>query len=259
MTTAVSTLRPGLLVSLKSSVRGNVKYNKTPTATTRVGDEEVATWSTERTIADPVEHEAAAKARARARSLIASVCANSAFGLLCPEQDQDKLDAAVAAARAVVDAFNATAKLSRLNVYIIAGRIAPDDVEAVKAINSEVRDLLNTMEQGVKNLDVAAIRDAASRAKSIGQMLSPDMQARIQIAVDTARNAAKAIVKAGEQAAVEVDLSAVRKIAESRSAFLDLDEAREVQAPVGEARTIDLAPEAPTVKLTAGPVRELEL
>jgi hypothetical protein len=30
------------------------------------------------------------------------------------------------------------------------------------------------MEQGVKNVDVKLIRDAASRAKSLGSMLSPD-------------------------------------------------------------------------------------
>ncbi len=42
----------------------------------------------------------------------------------------------------LADEFNATARLTRLYVNVIAGRIAPDDVEAVKAINSEVRDLL---------------------------------------------------------------------------------------------------------------------
>ena len=73
----------------------------------------------------------------------------------------------------MVDDFNRTATLSRVSVYAMIGRVAADDVEAVKAINSEVSDLLGQMQEGLKNLDVKSIRDAATKAKQIGQMLSP--------------------------------------------------------------------------------------
>ena len=239
-----STLRPGLLVSLKTSVRGNVSYSKQVIeAEHRLETgEEKARWEMVRTIVDPDEHEKAKKARSKAASLVRSVCALSAFGLLCPEADAGKLEKALEAARKVVDDFNDDAKLSRVGVYVISGRIAADDVEAVKAINSEIKELLETMAQGVATLDVKAIRDAASRAKEIGQMLSPDAQARVTIAVETAREAAKKIVKAGETAAREVDESAVRKITEQRTAFLDLDDAKEIAAPAVSGLALDLAP-----------------
>lgn len=239
-----STLRPGLLVSLKTSVMGNVTYTKKIIEAEHALENGVqqASWETVRTITDPKEHEAAKKARSKAASLVRAVCAYSAFGLLCPEANAAELEKAIAEARAVVDAFNEEATLSRVSVYVITGRIAPDDVEAVKAINSEIRDLLDAMEEGVKNVDVKVIRDAASRAKSMGSMLSPDASARIQLAVEAARGAATKIVKAGEQAAAEIDQRAIRAIKESRTAFLDLDEVGTIATPGEKARALDLSP-----------------
>lgn len=231
-----STIRPGLLVSLKTSVMGNVRYQRRDLIT-EAGH---AKWETDRMIADPVEHEAACKVRNTARSLISKVCIGSAFGLLCPEADSDKLEAAIKEARKMTEAFNETAALSRVSVYAITGKVASDDVEAVKSITSEVRDLLETMEEGLKNLDVKKIRQAASDAKEVGNMLTPEAAARVQIAIDAARTSARQIVKAGEQAAAEVDLATIRRITECRTSFLDLDEVTEVARPVEVARAVDL-------------------
>lgn len=241
-TLQVSTLRPGILVSLKTSVWGNVSYaKKTIEADHRTKDgKKKARWETERTISDPAEFEAARKARSTARTIVGAVCSHSAFGLLCPEDRIDELEAAVKEAREVADAFNATAKLTRVSVFVISGKIAADDVEAVKAIKSEVRDLLDDMRQGIKDLDVKKVRDAADRARDIGQMLTPGARARIDEAIAAARATARKIVKAGEQAAVEIDRKTVRAITEARTAFLDLDDETEAKAPVARTRTVDL-------------------
>jgi hypothetical protein len=255
----IETLRPGLLISLKTSIRGNVKYDKRDTTRETIIDgKAVAEWETKRTIADPVEMKRATETRTKARGLISSVCVNSAFGLLCPEKAQEELDAAVREAHKVVDEFNRSAKVTRVGMYAMIGKIAADDVEAVKAINSEVSDLMTQMETGLRNLDVKSIRDAANKAKQIGQMLAPDAAARIQMAVEAARVSARAINKAGEQAAIEIDLRAIRTVTDMRTAFLDLDEAREVAAPKAESRSLDLTPEV-EVKRTKGKRRELEV
>jgi hypothetical protein len=237
-----STLRPGLLVSLKTSVTGNVRYDKTIIEQdhTDANGAKIAKWETERRITDPAEHEAAQKARSNARHLIDKVCTKSAFGLLCPETDSEKLEAAIADARKITDDFNATAALTRVGVYVITGRIAPDDVEAVKAINSEVKDLLSAMQEGLANLDVSAVRAAANKAKQIGAMLTPDAAARIQIAVDLARKSAKEIVKKGEEIAQEVDKQTIKRIGEQRRAFLDFEDEKEVATPATQATAIDL-------------------
>lgn len=236
-----TTLRPGLLVSLKTSVRGNVSYQRTDLAHIRKGGKETAEWETKRVIEDAAEHEAACKARTEAQIAIRRVCAYSAFGLLCPEERADDLDAAIAEARAITERFNANASLSHVSVYVITGRIAQDDVEAVKAINSEVRELLDTMQTGLKNLDAKTVREAANKATNIGKMLSDDANDKIQIAIDAARSAARRIVKAGDQVAMEIDTQTIKTIKRQRTAFLDMDDVEEVQKPQARARAVDLA------------------
>jgi len=239
-----TTLRPGLLVSLKTSVSGNVRYNKEEIERDHLTEtgERKALWQTERVIADPDEHEAATKARSKALSLVRNVCARSAFGLFCPEIDADNLERAIAEARRIAEEFNGNARLTRISVYVMIGRIAPDDVEAVKAINSEIRGLMQDMQDGLRNLDVKAVREAANAAKNVGAMLAPDAALRVQTAIELARASARQIVSAGEEAAGEIDLSAIRRIEEQRTAFLDLDEQTEIAAPRVSGRAVDLMP-----------------
>jgi len=257
-----TTLRPGLLVSLKTSVVGNVSYTKRDIeAEHETADgRKKAVWETERTISDPAEHDEAIKVRSRVRSLITGVCSNSAFGLLCPENKIADLERAIAQARGESEIFNGIAQLTQVNFYIIAGKIAPDDAEAVRAINSEVRGLLSEMERGLQNLDVQVVRNAANKARSIGAMLSPDAAARIQGAIDSARAAARKIVTASEQGAAEIDLQAIKNISESRMAFLDIDDTQhEMEAPSIEGRAIDLAPSDEITLPTPASVPALEL
>jgi oligoendopeptidase F len=244
----LTTLRPGLLVSLKTSVIGNIDYERrTLDADHTTADGGLqARWETTRTIADPTEHAEAQKVRSEAGHIIRKICTQSAFGLLCPEDKANALEQAIADAHALTDEFNAKAALTRVRVYVIAGRVAANDVEAVKAINSEIRDLMTEMENGLANLDVKTVRAAASKAREMGQMLSSEASARVQLAVDLARQSAKQIVKAGEQAAQEIDRQTIKRIAEQRTAFLDLDgPAPEISGGVTEpGRAVDFAPAA---------------
>jgi hypothetical protein len=218
-----------------------VSYQKTVLeAEHPVGDGLQEAWETRKRITDAEEHARATQAQSRASSLVRRVCSESAFGLLCPESRGDDLKAAIAEARAVRDEFNATATLSRLRVNVYIGRVAADDVEAMRAINQEVRDLLETMQQGVANLDVTAIRDAATKAKDLGQMLSPDAAERLREAISTARTAATRIAKAGEAAALEVDSAAIARLAQTRAEFIDLEDGEEIVAPAADGRSIDL-------------------
>lgn len=257
----VSTIRPGLLVNIKTSIKGNVKYDKSEETVSNEGGIEVSEWRTERTVIDPKEQKAATEVRSKARNLIVGVCAASEFGLLCPEDKRADLDEAFAKARRLCAEFNATAKVTRVKFNAIAGRIAPDDVEAVRAINGEVRDLLSEMQAGIEALDVERIRDAANRAKKLGNMLSNEAQDRIADAIKTVRKVAKDIVEAGEQAAIDVDAAVINKLASARTSFLDLDDAAEVAVPADTSgRALDLAPhDGKVAKPKAAKARDIEI
>jgi len=262
MTFASTTLRPGLLVGLKTSITGNVTYDKTELEAEFIDTDGTmrARWETQKIVQDAAEHEAAVKVRSKARSLVTSVCSATAFGLLCPEASEEKLIAALEEARAKCDEFNKTAKVTRIWFAAVSGRVASDDVAAVKAINEEVRQLMSEMEEGVAKLDVKAIRDAAARTKELGSMLTPNAQARITIAIEAARGVATKIKAAGETAALAVDRQVLQTLAECRTAFLDLDEAKEVAAPAVTAAALDFEPAAPAAtEAPAAPVRKMEI
>lgn len=256
-----TTLRPGFLVSLKTSLTGNVTYSKRTIEADHQTDDgaRLASWETERTIANAAEFESGGKARGFARTAITRVCSTTTFGFLCPEARGDELGAGIAEARRIAEEFNATATVSNLYVGVIVGRVAQDDAEAVRAINQEVRSLLDDMGRGIKNLDVAAVRDAANKARSLGQMLTPQAAERVQKAIDAARDVARRMVKAGEQAAQAVDAATLSAIASARTAFLDLDDAKEIGEVKAEPRGLDLEPEAPgTPAQPAAPIARLE-
>lgn len=262
--TQTRTIRPGLLVSLKTTVTGNVSYRKVDLETAHIDDDGAlqASWKTDKTVTDPAEHDEAVKVRGKCRSLITALCAQSDFGLLCRQDNRAELDAAISEAQDRARAFNATSQLTRVTIFAVIGVIAEDDAQATKAINSEVSALLSRMETGVRNLDVEAIRKAANDAREIGKMVTPEASARLKMAIDSARSAARQIVKAGETAAQEVDARAIRAIRESRTAFLDLDDAQEIAAPAVSGRALDLDPStvetAPAAGFTA-PAVTLEL
>jgi hypothetical protein len=238
----LTTIVPGYLVSCKTSIRGGVVYAKQDLEDTTTHKR----WITDKTIHDPEETERAQKVRNKCSSLVRGVCSLSSFGLLCREDAKWKLDDAVAEARELADTFNKDARFSKITVNVIAGRVADNDVEAAKAIRGEVGELIADMQAGIAALDVAKIRDAASRARSVGKMLSPEAQERVQEAIDTARLVARKIVAAGEQAAQEIDDTLLAKLTRARTEFLDLpDEGEvttEVQTDQADGRGLDLEP-----------------
>lgn len=252
-----STLRPGLLVSLKTSIGGkNVSYRvqDIETAHTDADGALRTVWQTERVTLDPAEHEEAIKVRSRCRSLITGVCSASSFGLLCPENEEGALAAALSEATELANEFNARSALTRIGVFVLVGRIAADDAEAVRAIGSEVRELIETMESGLVRLDTDTVRTAATKAKALGAMLSEEAGERLQEAIAVARQACRAIVRAGEQGAAEVDRAVLDRMARARTEFLDLGDEVEVAAPATVGRGIDMEPvaEIAPVAMSAG-------
>lgn len=253
----VSTLRPGLLVGVTTRVTGNVSYERFDIENNHIAADgtERAVWETKRVVAVPDEFKRATEVRAKARNLIAGVCAQSSFGLLCPEAREADLFERLDQARALASEFNAGAGVTHIAINVIVGRVAQDDVEAVRAINGEVRELLGAMERGLKALDVQTVRDAADKARRLGSMLSEGAQSRVKGAIDAARAAARDIAKAGEAGAIAVDEATLARVRSARTAFLDLDEGqeREVAAPVVAGRALDLGGEMDATVLGCAP------
>ena len=243
----IRTLRPGVLVSLKTRTRGTVKYDKRDLEFAHLtGDgTQVSRWETEKTVFDAAEQKEASQVVSSASYLIRKLCVQSEHGLLCPDSRADQLPAAITAARELADQFNAGATYTRVEVNVICGRVVADDVEATRAIFSETERFLQQMQDGLQELDVKKVRAVMRKAKDVGQMLAPEANQAIASAVSVASAACRKIVKAGNQAAIAIDQNAINAIGAARNSFLDFDITEvEVDTPqIITPRGIDFADE----------------
>lgn len=223
----MTTLRPGVLVSIKTSVTGNASSTKEaiePEHKTRSGATR-AVWNTTRIIADADEYKKAEAVRLQARVMVVQVCNKTPSGfLLCPENQIEKLTLTIAEAERKVAEFNRRARLTRVSFYPFTTQIVQDDVKAVRAIKSDVRELIKEMAAGIKECKPQDARKAASNLKRVVGMLPANIAEKAKSAIDAARAAATKLVKAGEDAAEAIDREAIKKINQARTAFLDTDE-----------------------------------
>lgn len=238
-----TTLVPGLLVSLKTSITGNVRYFKKDIEDAKLIDDGTtqAVWETTRVVTDAANHEAAVKARTKARTTITKLCIASTFGLLCPEDRVAELEAAIAEARKVADEFNESSTCSTLKVFVLTGRVASNDQEAIRAINSEVQDLIEQMANGIERKDVGSIREAAFKAKALGNMLSIEAASKVQLAIDASRGWANEANKASKDGTeVKADTVTVTRVRGASALFMD-DEPAPVATPKKKKQsTLDL-------------------
>src|SRR5512137_764344 len=114
VTNVMRTLRPGILVSLKTQINGGVSYRRIDLDPAHLEDGmQKSRWETTKVVQDPEELERAVKVRGRIRTIIVAVCVESEHGLLCPVNRERELRAALEEARTLADGFNATAKTTR--------------------------------------------------------------------------------------------------------------------------------------------------
>lgn len=242
-------LRPGLLLSLKSTVTGGVRYDRRDLAAPAAeGTAEVSRWETIKVVFDAAEHEEAIKIRGRVRTMILALCTKGEF-TLCPADREFDLLRTIDEAQGIARDFNRRAKSTRVEVYAIVGRVAESDEQAARAIGAEIRGLLDTMKTGIQSADVEAIRRAANEARDLGRMLSDDVQGKVSAAIEEARRAAREIVKRvekdGETAERVVANLKIEEINRAAFAFLDLDGDKAIEAlPVAAQGALDLAPVA---------------
>jgi hypothetical protein len=100
------------------------------------------------------------------------------------------------------------------------------------------------MKQGVKDLDVEAIRKAANTARQLGDMLTPEANEKVKDAIAMARKAAKVIRKSGELAASAMNAELMKQLTDVQTVFLDLDETTEIKTPEVTDVAVDLMPES---------------
>lgn len=243
------TMKPGYLVCLKTYVRGGVEYFKEDEDHKTKGNRDVKTWRTTRIVDDKKELERATKCRNAAMNGIRRQCTDTPFGLICTKDNRSDLKAAVKKARKSVDAFNEDAKHISVLVHVLIGRIAGDDEEAIRAMNEELKDSVLTMKQAIREMNPAAVRAAALKAKRLASIIDDEANAKkVSKAVKAARAAASVIArdveKGGQKASKVLKKLDTKAIDALRFGVLDVDDVgkkkRKIRMRTRANRSIDV-------------------
>lgn len=207
---------------------------------------------------DPAEYARAEGVREAVRKMLGDVATTQTpLGLMASHSDQEKLDQAIADARAAVETYNATAKRTFITPWIVQMALRADE-STLKQVATEVKDLLAAMDAGIQKRDAEAIREAARRAKMYAEMMDEAHGEIVIAAIEEARRHAKEVAKAvkerGDAALTEVLAcdSAARKAAlnAARAAFLDVegDAVEIVPIAVQAARALDVESDPPAAE-----------
>lgn len=227
MSNRILKVKPGYLVTLSTAIRGGVQYDREDLNEERRPDgAEVEEWKTVKVTADPEEHERAVQTRSRVRALFKSATVWTPFGSVCPSENLPDLDAAMEEAERIVREFNAGAQHCEVRFASLRGEIAENSAEAVRAIRSEVGELLRDYEQMIRAGDIRSARDIATRATQMNRLLEQESAGSSQLsrAIQEGRKVARAIVrrveKGGEELAEVLAEANLSPIAEARFVFL---------------------------------------
>jgi hypothetical protein len=244
--TEIMRMKPGVQVILSTKIRGGTEYTKETLEypTRQIDGAMESEWITRKRIEDPDEWERASKTRDKARSLIGSVCAKTEGGLLCPLENKAELIERIDEAKQLVGAFNQTAVYSHVKLHVYPLEVRADDVEATRAIFSEIEEFMADMAEGMAELDTKKVRAICDKAVNLNRMLDGEASEKLELVVKVARAACTRIVKAGGEIGGEMERNTIRLIKSARTQFLDVESpSTTVARPVstGAARALDLA------------------
>lgn len=195
-------IRPGVLVTLRSSVQGGVYYDREEMAVDQdAGGAEsggsTRVWKTTQRVPDPEEYARAKRVRGRAVSAIWNRSVKTVYGLICTDDDKPALDEAIKKAMDEVQAFNAGAKHTKVTLNVLRPRLVLG--ETSEAIAAETSEAVDALDASVESGDVQAIRKAANEAAEISRLLDGGLRERIVQKVKAAREAATAAAAAARE------------------------------------------------------------
>jgi hypothetical protein len=231
------------MVRLTSKVKGNRRLRKETFEPLQENEDGSAAEAElqRRNWINRAEHQEAEKVRGRCRRIIEAVCIPTDFGLLCPEDRKEELEAAEARAQAVAAEFNATSTVTQVIIKCRPGQIAVSNQKAARVLNAEMAGYMAEMQEGIRSRDAAKTREAANKAKKVARMFEAPKQEQVDSAAAKARAEANKIAKDGTKAAEAIDEQVLEELERQKVAFLDLSAAAgDIETPAPQASALDI-------------------
>jgi hypothetical protein len=203
--TQMVTFKPSVLVGASITRQGNVRYEREDLGTETPDGIEIKSWKTTKTTEMLDEYKRSEAVASECRRMLRAACYPTAVGLICPMDQRDRLDAAIAAIKDKIRQANGEFQLARLGCTFVQATIATDDQEAATAIARELSGFMQELTAALESCDVKKIRGTVASMKGIEQLLPGTASQTLQTAIQTARRAASTIAREVERKGRAID------------------------------------------------------
>jgi hypothetical protein len=194
-----------LLVGGQISKPGDVRYERLDEDSTEKREGDIIkgerTRTTRRVIRDTEGHKAATELVGKLNNELRKICATSPFGRVCRVDREPALREFIKSARerALEHNQSVLGRFHRVEVNLLPGMITQDSERAARTLVKEMQGLFDEVQRGLDACDVEAIREAATRIKSLGTVFPASQQKALDAAVKGARRVARTLVREVEK------------------------------------------------------------
>ncbi len=160
---AVQTIKPGILIAGKASIKGGIHYKRDYEEPIFEEDSLIREWHTQQLVDDEKEHASAKKLQNKIASMINRICAHTPIGPICRNERKDELVGVLAEIRAQRDTFNNKAKTCQITTHHALFEVQSDNQTAVAAIADQVAEMADKVNSALTVQDLKALRQTPKR------------------------------------------------------------------------------------------------
>ncbi len=184
-------LRPCLLVNLDCSRRGGQHYTRANERVIPTEDgSEKSEWETEKTIDNPDEFAEATSLQGKAKRAFAKLGRHTPGGIVVNRDKQDEVNALIEEWNASFDEFNTRATTTEVNFWVWVFDVTGENVSNLQVLIDQLADYLESLEQAVRGVEPAEIRDVLKRLGGFTDLLPETVGLSLTKAVASAKKRA---------------------------------------------------------------------
>ncbi len=218
-------LKPCYLLGVRCSVHGGLSYKRSDEDVTTEGEQEEATWTTERVIANKTEYRKAQALRNQIKRSMANLGVPGDLGIICASESLAEIEQAYRKWAVKVDKFNLSAEFSRMKFRVARFKIEGENELALKDMLDDLRDTMDALQKAVASADYKGIRSVVTQLRGYDMMLPEAEADYLKRAVVNARAQArdirKSLEKRGEDLKVVQDRMNTSSVEFARFALME--------------------------------------
>jgi uncharacterized protein YoxC len=140
---AIEKMKPGILIGEECKLYGGIRYTRKELDLITEALSLTRTYETEVIIENVEERKEGDKVRSWARQHLRKICAQTLVGLVCPQENDHKLETTIKEIQEAVDSFNHNSRTCNIRARYVQFRIEEDNKEMISVLTEQVASIIS--------------------------------------------------------------------------------------------------------------------